>query len=50
MADDEGGTDVNLPQPMNIYTSMLVLSFLALAIGCLLLALELWSRGLPLKP
>jgi hypothetical protein len=37
-------------QPMNIYTAMLVLSFLAVSIGCLILAIELYGRGLPLKP
>ena len=37
-------------QPMNIYTAMLVLSFLAVSIGCLILAIELYGRGLPFDP
>jgi hypothetical protein len=36
--------------PMNVYTAMLLLSFIAISIGCLILALELYSRDLPLKP
>jgi hypothetical protein len=36
--------------PMNVYTAMLLLSFVALSIGCLMLALDQFSRRLPLKP
>ncbi|MFN9368784.1 MAG: hypothetical protein ACK6CT_08450 [Planctomycetia bacterium] len=36
--------------PMNVYTAMLLLSFVALSVGCLLLALVLFSRRLPLRP
>lgn len=36
--------------PMNVYTAMLLLSFVAVSIGCLLLALELFSRRMPLTP
>jgi hypothetical protein len=36
--------------PMNVYTAMLLLSFVALAVGCLLLAIDLFSRRLPLSP
>lgn len=36
--------------PMNVYTAMLLLSFVALAVGCLLLAIDLYSRRLPLSP
>jgi hypothetical protein len=36
--------------PMNVYTAMLLLSFIAISIGCLILALELYTRDLPLKP
>ncbi|MFM8290735.1 MAG: hypothetical protein ACKOC4_03425 [Planctomycetia bacterium] len=36
--------------PMNVYTAMLLLSFVAMSIGCLILALDLFSRRLPLKP
>jgi hypothetical protein len=35
---------------MTVYTAMLLLSFVALATGCLLLAIELFSRRLPLVP
>ena len=42
--------DTKAPAPMNIYTAMMVLSFVAISIGCLILAIELWSRGLPLDP
>ena len=36
--------------PMNVYTAMLLLSFVAISIGCLILSLDLFSRRLPLKP
>ncbi len=36
--------------PMNVYTAMLLLSFIALSAGCLILAIDLFSRRLPLKP
>jgi len=42
--------DTKAPAPMNIYTAMMILSFVAISIGCLLLAIELWSRVLPLDP
>ena len=46
MAEGEG-----TPRPpMNVYTAMLVLSFVAIAIGCIFLALELFGRQLPLSP
>jgi hypothetical protein len=35
---------------MNVYTAMLLLSFVAISVGCLLLALDLFSRRLPLLP
>jgi hypothetical protein len=47
MADDDS------PQarpPMNVYTAMLLLSFVAIAIGCVLLAVEVFGRRLPLVP
>jgi hypothetical protein len=40
----------NARPPMNVYTAMLLLSFVAVSIGCLLLAIELFSRKLPLTP
>jgi hypothetical protein len=36
--------------PVNVYTAMLLLSFVAISIGCLMLALELFARRLPLSP
>jgi hypothetical protein len=36
--------------PMNTDTAMLLLSFVALAIGCLILAIDLFTRRLPLGP
>jgi hypothetical protein len=35
---------------MNTDTAMLLLSFVALAIGCLILAIDLFTRRLPLGP
>ncbi len=45
----ESGEPIH-PKRQNVYTGMMMLSFTALSIGCLILALELWARGLPLKP
>ena len=36
--------------PMNIDTAMLLLSFLALSVGCLIMALDLFLRRMPLAP
>lgn len=36
--------------PVNVYTAMLLLSFVAISLGCLMLALELFWRRLPLSP
>jgi hypothetical protein len=50
MADD---SKPNAPRPpMNVYTAMLLLSFIAVSSGCLILALDLFFRrmSLPLKP
>jgi len=47
MADDQ------TPQrrsPMNVDTAMLLLSFVALSIGCLIMALDLYLRRMPLAP
>jgi len=38
------------PTPMDNYTAMLILSFVAISIGCLILALELYRDALPLAP
>jgi hypothetical protein len=48
MADDSK-SDSPRP-PINVYTAMLLLSFIAVSTGCLILALDLFSRRLPLKP
>ena len=48
-ANDPQPADSRRP-PMNVYTAMLLLSFLAVSIGCLILGLELYSRNLPLRP
>ena len=47
MADD---SQPQRRSPMNIDTVMLVLSFVALSIGCLLMALDLFYRRMPLSP
>jgi hypothetical protein len=48
MADD---SNPSAPRPpMNVYTAMLLLSFLAVSVGCLFLALDLFTRRLPLHP
>jgi hypothetical protein len=33
--------------PMNVYTAM---AFVAMTLACIILAIDLFSRGLPLKP
>jgi hypothetical protein len=33
------------PPSMNVYTAMLLLAFVAISIGCLMLALDLWRYG-----
>jgi len=48
MSSDPGGE--NRRTPMNTDTAMLLLSFAALAVGCLILAIDLFSRRLPLGP
>lgn len=46
MADDQQTT----PPPVNVYTAMLVLSFVAIAVGCILLALELSEYQFQIQP
>jgi hypothetical protein len=36
--------------PMNVYTAMLVLAFIALTIGCIFLALDLNQYGFKIMP
>jgi hypothetical protein len=36
--------------PMNVDTAMLLLSFVALSVGCLVMALDLYLRRMPLSP
>ena len=43
-------SDSDRQPPMNVYTAMLLLSFVALSVGCLFLALSLYQRDLPLIP
>jgi hypothetical protein len=45
MADDQ-----QKPPPVNVYTAMLVLSFLAIAVGCVMLALALGEYGFQIQP
>jgi len=45
-SDDQGRGS----PPMDNYTAMLLLSFVAIAIGCLILGFDLWFRKLPLSP
>ena len=47
MADDDPS---RARPPMNVYTAMLLLSFVAISIGCVFLSLELFNRRLPLTP
>jgi len=35
---------------MNVYTAMLAVAFVAMTIACVILALELFMRRLPLQP
>jgi hypothetical protein len=48
MADDQ--TPPQRRSPMNVDTAMLLLSFVALSIGCLIMALDLYLRRMPLAP
>jgi hypothetical protein len=45
MADDQ-----QTPPPVNVYTAMLVLSFIAIAVGCVMLALALGEYGFEIQP
>jgi hypothetical protein len=47
MADDQPAPR---RPPMDVYTAMLLLSFLAVSVGCLFLALDLFTRRLPISP
>lgn len=46
MADDSQTT----PPPVNVYTAMLVLSFIAIAVGCIMLALDLADYEFKIQP
>ena len=46
MADDQQTT----PPPVNVYTAMLVLSFIAIAVGCIMLALYLGNYDFQIQP
>ena len=48
MADNSG---YSAPRPaMNVYTAMLVLSFVAISIGCLVLSLDLNQYEFKMEP
>jgi hypothetical protein len=49
MSDDVEPSGPRRP-PMNSDTAMLLLSFVALAVGCLILGLDLFLRRMPLSP
>jgi hypothetical protein len=49
MSDDQQPTEQRR-QPMNVYTAMLAMAFVAMTIACAILAADLFSRGLPLRP
>ncbi|MBU6221525.1 MAG: hypothetical protein KGR24_02110 [Planctomycetes bacterium] len=36
--------------PVNVYTAMLVLSFIAIAVGCIVLALDLGRYNFEIQP
>jgi hypothetical protein len=38
------------PPPVNVYTAMLVLAFIAIAVGCVMLALALGEYGFEIQP
>jgi len=48
MADDSN--EKTSRPPMNVYTAMLLLSFIAVSAGCLILAIDLFFRRMPLQP
>jgi hypothetical protein len=47
MADDQ--QPVSRP-PVNVYTAMLLLSFVAIAVGCIVLALDLARYDFQIQP
>ena len=49
MADDNTSSSQRR-SPMNVDTAMLLLSFVALSIGCLVMAIDLFTRRLPIGP
>jgi hypothetical protein len=36
--------------PMTVYTAMLAMAFVAMTIACVILAIDLFYRNLPLRP
>ncbi len=48
MADNDDN-DAGTP-PMNVYTAMLLLAFVAISIGCLMLVLDLAQYNFEIKP
>lgn len=49
MSTDSDGGSHSRP-PINIDTALLLLSFAALTIGCIILAVDLFMRRLPMEP
>jgi hypothetical protein len=47
MADND---DRAAPPPVNVYTAMLLLAFVAISVGCLMLALDLAQYNFEIKP
>lgn len=47
MADDSQSAS---RPPINVYTAMLILSFIAIAVGCIVLALDLGRYNFEIQP
>ncbi|MFM7035834.1 MAG: hypothetical protein ACKOYJ_11745 [Planctomycetia bacterium] len=51
MSDDSKPAADRRRPPMNVYTAMLAMSFVAMTIACVILAIDLFAKDrLPLKP
>ncbi|MFM8579224.1 MAG: hypothetical protein ACKOCN_10580 [Planctomycetaceae bacterium] len=47
---DEEEIQVSLPKKMDLYTAMLLLSFIAISIGCIVLAIDLSRYDFEIVP
>lgn len=47
---DEEESQVSLPKKMDLYTAMLLLSFIAISIGCIVLAIDLSRYDFEIVP